>query len=118
VIEGGVAIDRKVEDMRRHYPEPATKTPVTVRVDNDASDFSTVLEVGAPDRMGVLYDITEALSSLGVDVHLAKVATFDGRVVDAFYVRDELGRKLTDADELAEVGAALRERLERRAVPR
>jgi hypothetical protein len=43
-------------------------------------------------------------------VHLATVATYEGRVVDSFYVRDELGRKFTgDADE---VGRALRDRLE------
>jgi UTP:GlnB (protein PII) uridylyltransferase len=44
-------------------------------------------------------------------VHLAKVATFDGRVVDAFYVRDELGRKLADPDRLAALDVALQERL-------
>jgi [protein-PII] uridylyltransferase len=112
VIEGATSIDRLVQDRRRHYPEPATRTAVTVRVDNEASDFSTVLEVGAPDRMGLLYDITTAFSALGIDVHLAKVATFEGRVVDAFYVRDELGRKLTDADDLAEVASALHGRLD------
>jgi [protein-PII] uridylyltransferase len=97
--------------MRRHYPGPAVQTPVTVRVDNDASDFSTVLEVGAPDRMGLLYDITRSLSALGLDVHLAKVATFDGRVIDAFYVRDELGRKVTDADAVQELTDELGQRL-------
>jgi [protein-PII] uridylyltransferase len=115
VIEGATSIDRLVEDRRRHYPEPASAASVTVGVDNEASDFSTVLEVGAPDRMGLLYDITMAFSTLGIDVHLAKVATFDGRVVDAFYVRDELGRKLTDTDDLAEVASALHARLDGRA---
>jgi [protein-PII] uridylyltransferase len=110
-IEGSISIDRKVEDTRRHYPAPKIDTPVTVRVDNDASDFSTVIEVGAPDRMGLLYDITRAFSSVDLDVHLAKVATFDGRVVDAFYVRDEFGRKVTDADRLTEISRTLRERL-------
>ena len=103
VIEGAISIDRKVEEMRRHYPAPSVSTPVTVRVDHDASDFSTVLEIGAPDRMGLLYDITDVLSRAQIDVHLAKVATFDGRVVDAFYVRDELGRKLTSPARLAEL---------------
>jgi [protein-PII] uridylyltransferase len=111
VVEGAISIDGKVEEMRRHYPPPSVRTPVTVRVDDDASDFSTVLEIGAPDRMGLLYDITDVLSRSGIDVHLAKVATFDGRVVDAFYVRDELGRKLTDPDRLASLDAALQERL-------
>jgi [protein-PII] uridylyltransferase len=107
VIEGATSIDRKVEDMRRHYPGPAVQTPVSVRVDNDASDFATVLEIGAPDRMGLLYDITKALSGVGLDVHLAKVATFDGRVVDAFYVRDELGRKITDTSALDQLTGEL-----------
>lgn len=111
VIEGATSIDRRVEEMRRHYPGPVVQTPVTVRADNDASDFSTVLEVGAPDRMGLLYDITQALSALGLDVHLAKVATFDGRVVDAFYVRDELGRKVTDPAALEELTGDLQRRL-------
>ncbi len=110
-IEGAISIDRRVEDMRPHYPAPSVATPVTVRVDNDASDFSTVIEIGAPDRMGLLYDITRAFSSLGLDVHLAKVATFDGRVVDAFYVRDELGRKVTDTQRLTEIDRALRDHL-------
>jgi UTP:GlnB (protein PII) uridylyltransferase len=39
------------------------------------------------------------------------VATFDGRVVDAFYVRDALGRKIVDAGQLDEVDRALRELL-------
>ena len=43
-------------------------------------------------------------------MHLAKVATYDGRVVDAFYVRDGVGRKLADDPE--EIDRALRLRLE------
>ena len=111
VVEGAISIDRKVAETRRHYPGARVATPVTVRVDNDASDFSTVFEVGAPDRMGLLYDITDAFATLALDVHLAKVVTFDGRVVDAFYVQDELGRKVFEPDRLAEIETAVRARL-------
>jgi [protein-PII] uridylyltransferase len=82
-----------------------------VAVQNDASDFATVIEVGAPDRLGLLYDLTRTLADEGVDVHLAKVATYDGRVIDAFYVRDGLGRKLEDTATAARLDAALRSRL-------
>ncbi|TMK36082.1 MAG: ACT domain-containing protein, partial [Actinobacteria bacterium] len=75
-------------------------------------EFSTVIEVGAPDRIGLLHDITRTFADLHLGVHLAKVATFDGRVVDAFYVRDELSRKVTEPGLLAGVESALRERLE------
>jgi [protein-PII] uridylyltransferase len=115
-IEGRVSLDARVAEKRRYYPSPRAGVRVTVAADNDASDFFTVIEVGAPDRIGLLYDITRTLAELGLDVHLAKVATYDGRVVDAFYVRDELGRKVEEPGRITELERALRERLERSAV--
>jgi [protein-PII] uridylyltransferase len=112
VLQGQISLEHRVEEKRRHYPPPRRPSPVTVKLDQGASDFFTVIEVGAPDRIGVLYDITRTLADLHLDVHLAKVATYTDRVIDAFYVRDELGRKVQDADRTAEIEAALRERLE------
>ena len=94
-------------EKRRHYPE-RSDTPVTVAVDNGASDFFTVIEVGAPDRIGLLYDITRTLAELKLDVHLAKVATYTDRVVDAFYVRDALGRKVTESDDVTSIERSIR----------
>src|SRR5262249_26524881 len=110
-IEGSISLEHRVDEKRRHYPPPKLSTPITVREDNDASEFSTVIEVGAPDRIGLLFDITRSFADLHLDVHLAKVATFDGRVVDAFYVRDALGRKIVDDGRLAEIAGAVRARL-------
>jgi [protein-PII] uridylyltransferase len=110
-IDGSISIEQRVEAKRRHYPPPRRVVPVSVRVDQEASDFSTVIEVGASDRVGLLHDITRTFAELHVDVHVAKVATFDGRVVDAFYVRDALGRKIVDGAQLDEIEASLRERL-------
>jgi [protein-PII] uridylyltransferase len=70
-----------------------------------------VIEVGAPDRIGLLYDITSALADLTLDVHLAKVATYTDRVIDAFYVRDALGRKVTDRAQVDEIESTVRARL-------
>jgi [protein-PII] uridylyltransferase len=109
-VDGSVSLERRVEEKRRWYPAPKVPVPLTIRVDNTTSDFATVIEVGASDRLGLLYDITRTFAELGLDVHLAKVATYEGRVVDSFYVRDALGRKLTDETE--EVERALRLRLE------
>jgi [protein-PII] uridylyltransferase len=109
-VDGSISLERRVDEKRRWYPAPRVPSPVTVAVDNDASDFSTVIEVGAPDRLGLLYDITRTFAELGLDVHLAKVATYEGRVVDAFYVRDGVGRKLADDPE--EIDRALRHGLE------
>jgi [protein-PII] uridylyltransferase len=109
-IEGRLALDHRVEAKRRYYPPPRHEIPVEVEVHPDASDFFTVVEVGASDRIGLLYDITRTFAELRLDVHLAKVATYGARVVDAFYVRDVLGRKL-DAEQAGELERALRARL-------
>ena len=71
-----------------------------------------MVEVGAPDRLGLLFDVTRTLAELELDVHLAKVATYGVRVVDVFYVRDALGRKIEDPGRVAELEDALRARLE------
>ncbi len=110
-IEGRLSLGYRVEEKRRRYPAPRGEVPVRVAVDNSASDFSTVIEVGAADRIGFLFDVTRTLSELGLDVHLAKVATYGARVVDAFYVRDELGRKVDDDDRIAELRRVLEARL-------
>jgi [protein-PII] uridylyltransferase len=110
-IEGRLSLDHRVRQKRRHYPGPRTEVPVRVEVDNEASDFFTVIEVGAPDRLGLLFDITRTFAELQLDVHLAKVATFGERVVDAFYVRDDLGRRVDDSERVYELQEALRDRL-------
>jgi [protein-PII] uridylyltransferase len=109
-IEGTTSLERRVEQKRRWYRPSAVQVPVTVTVQHDASDFATVIEVGAPDRLGLLYDVTRTFADHGVDVHVAKVATYEGRVVDAFYVHDSLGRKLDDGTS-EELAASLRSRL-------
>ena len=110
-VEGRLSLDHRVHAKRAHYPGPRQDVPVRVTIDNDASDFFTVVEVGAPDRLGLLFDVTRALAELQLDVHLAKVATYGVRVVDAFYVRDALGRRVEDPSQIAEIEQALRSSL-------
>ena len=111
VQRGPEHLERLLNDKRRHYPPPRPGIPVEVSVDNAASDFFTVVEVGAADRIGLLHDITRAFTELGLDVHLAKVGTYGERVIDAFYVRDALGRKVEEPDRVAEIERATAARL-------
>ena len=92
-LDGRMSLDHRVREKRRHYPAPAS-VPTRVTFHDDASDFYTVVEVSAADRIGLLFDLASVFRDLGLDVHLAKVATLGERVVDAFYVRDLAGRKL------------------------
>jgi [protein-PII] uridylyltransferase len=110
VLEGRLSLEHRVGQKRSHYPPPLD-LDVEVSVHNDVSDFFTVVEVGCPDRIGLLFDITATLAELHLDVHLAKVSTYGGRVVDAFYVRDELGQKIDGAAQISEIEQALTARL-------
>jgi [protein-PII] uridylyltransferase len=107
VLEGRLSLAHGVDRKRAQYPQPRRDLPIEVSVHNDVSDFFTVVEVGCPDRIGLLFDITSALADLHLDVHLAKVATYGGRVVDAFYVRDALGRKVEDDARVEEIERGL-----------
>jgi [protein-PII] uridylyltransferase len=110
-LEGRISLEYRVAEKRRHYPRPRADVPVEVEVDNEASDFATVVEVSAPDRIGLLFDLARTLHELELDVHLAKVATYGARVVDAFYVRDLYGGKVEDPEHVAEIRRAIVARL-------
>jgi [protein-PII] uridylyltransferase len=72
-----------------------------VTVDNSLSDTHTVVEVRAPDRLGLLYLITRALAAEGLDIATAKIATDRDHALDAFYVTGRAGGKVETPDALA-----------------
>ncbi len=69
-----------------------------VMVDNRLSDADTVIEVKCADRLGLLYQITRALSAEGLDIASARIATEIDQAYDTFYVHDRTGRKLVEPD--------------------
>jgi [protein-PII] uridylyltransferase len=77
--------------------------PAGVRFDNQASSAYTVIDVQAEDRVGLLYDISEALNEVGVDIYLAKIVTERGAAIDAFYVAERDGSKITSDSRLADI---------------
>jgi [protein-PII] uridylyltransferase len=66
-----------------------------------------VLEVRAPDEVGLLHRITRVLFEARLDVVSARVSTLGELVVDAFYVREAKGDKVTDPDRLDQIIAAI-----------
>lgn len=111
VLEGRLAVQARLAERARvyggHGKRPAVHEPPRVVVDNQASRDATVVEVHAPDSIGVLYRITRALAELDLDISSAKVQTLGDRVVDAFYVRRSTGGKLDDPAVMVEVERAL-----------
>ena len=50
----------------------------------------------AVDELGLLHRVTRTLFDCDLDVVSARVSTVGDAVVDAFYVRDAAGQKVTD----------------------
>ena len=105
-LAGRLALAARLGDRSRTYrPIRLTARPArpTMTVDNVSSATATVLEVTCPDGVGVLYRITRAFAELDLDIVRAHVQTLGSDVIDAFYVRDPFGAKITDPEHLAEV---------------
>ena len=105
-LAGRLAVAARLGDRSRTYrPIHLTARPArpTMTVDNVSSATATVLEVTCPDGVGVLYRITRAFAELDLDIVRAHVQTLGSDVIDAFYVRDQFGAKITDPEHLAEV---------------
>ena len=107
---GRVALEARLTRKAFDY-RPAAPVKVDVRIVDDASVHSTVVEVRGPDALGLLYAITAGLSDLDLDIHVAKIDTLGRRVVDTFYVRDSRGRKLAP-EQAAEIQRAVSHRVE------
>lgn len=75
--------------------------------DNKASNHFTVIEVNARDRPALLNRLARELFENQLIVQSAHITAYGERAADTFYVTDLLGGKLTNADRLASIEAAL-----------
>jgi len=80
----------------------------SVAIAERASSRTTVVEVNALDRPGLLARLARAIHSQGHEVHSAHIATYGERAVDVFYLSNAGGRKLS-ADQIEDLRAALLE---------
>jgi len=72
------------------------KVPAEIKVNNQDSDFYTIVEATGEDRLGILYEITQALTDHGCDIHFARISTLGNRIVDVFYIQDTWGEKIEE----------------------
>ena len=75
------------------------RVPGEVKINNQDSGFYTIVEVSGEDRLGILYESTQALTDHGCDIHFARISTFGNRIVDVFYVQDESGEKIQEKNQ-------------------
>ncbi|MGK2930216.1 MAG: [protein-PII] uridylyltransferase [Acidimicrobiales bacterium] len=98
-LEGRLALKARLSDRAAAYrtSRPTLDTQPKVEFHLDDSSTATVIEVHAPDSVGVLYRITAAIAELDLDIVRARVQTFVDEVIDSFYVQDASGGKVPES---------------------
>lgn len=77
------------------------KHALRIDVDNETSDYFTIIEVHTDDFPGLLFSITDTLFKCGLDIYVSKIATNMDQVVDIFYVRNLYGEKVHTPEQIA-----------------
>ncbi|WP_330332862.1 [protein-PII] uridylyltransferase [Streptomyces sp. NBC_00536] len=95
-LDGSLDVPAKLADREAAYPRRrgVVPPPPRVTVVADVSSLATVLEVRAPDAVGLLHRIGRALDAGGVRVRSAHVSTLGANAVDTLYVTDVEGKPL------------------------
>ncbi len=84
VLTGEANVEEILSKKRRPIEIGGPVQHLAVR--NDLSESLTVIEVGSSDERAMLYRASGALSSLGWDIHSARVSHFRGKSMANFYV--------------------------------
>ncbi|PRD43372.1 [protein-PII] uridylyltransferase [Phyllobacterium phragmitis] len=91
---------------KRTKPKRAAKAfrlEPRVEINNTLSNKFTVVEVEGLDRPGLLSELTGVISDLSLDIASAHITTFGEKVIDAFYVTDLVGHKISSPARQANV---------------
>jgi [protein-PII] uridylyltransferase len=87
------------------------KVPAEVKINNQDSDFFTIIEITGEDRLGILFELTQALTDHGCNIYFARISTLGNRIVDVFYVQDTWGEKIEETPKMDLLQKTLLQRL-------
>ncbi|MFB7465763.1 [protein-PII] uridylyltransferase [Streptomyces sp. NPDC056224] len=106
-LDGSLDVPARLADREAAYPRRrgVVPPPPRVAVVPDVSALATVLEVRAPDAVGLLHRIGRALESGGVRVRSAHVSTLGANAVDTLYVTTPEGKPLEPVQAAALAGS-------------
>ncbi len=107
LLKGEIRLSALMAKRRGKGRLGAFKVAPEVLVDNALSNQFTVIEVSGLDRPGLLFELTNTLSDLNLDITSAHITTFGEKAVDVFYVTDLTNKKITSPQR----HNAIRERL-------
>jgi len=98
---------RKISRRMQHF-----KLPIKIAFHEAKHRQCTVMQISCSDRPALLAHISRALLDCNIRILTAKITTIGERVEDVFYITDEKGRPVEDADKKEHIVAAITKAIE------
>jgi [protein-PII] uridylyltransferase len=113
VLTGETDLDRMLKSRMQAEGKKATpkvKIKTSIECDNHCSSNSTLVQVVAQDRPGLLYMVASCFSNHKCNIEIALIDTEGQMAIDVFYLT--ANRKKLAPEHLKQVEAALKEALQ------
>ena len=85
-VTGKVDVKKLLSGRRKPAIAGGAHVAPSVAFNNEASETSSLIEIVAVDRPGLLYDLTSVLSSAGLNIEVVLIDTEAHKALDVFYV--------------------------------
>ncbi len=103
-LHGQLRLKEAVASINQHRTRiKAFSVEPRVIIDNQSSNRFTVIEINGLDRIGLLYNLTDALFHLSLNIASAHITTFGEKAIDVFYVTDLTGGKIVNPARHAQI---------------
>ena len=95
ILKSGNSPDKKISELRKkidgnrlfsNKEKLGEKIPPQVDVYRDVNLGRTIVEVKAPDQVGLLHLLAKTISKCGFDIEFARIATEQGIATDIFHI--------------------------------
>ncbi len=103
-LQGKLRLKDAVANATHQRPRlKAFSVEPRVIIDNQSSNRFTVIEINGLDRIGLLYNLTDALFHLSLNIASAHITTFGEKAIDVFYVTDLTSGKILNPARHAQI---------------
>jgi [protein-PII] uridylyltransferase len=101
VIAGLLQLNKEVASMKSKWwriESKFFKRTGQVKIVFEKHEKYTIIDVFSPDRLGFLFQVTNKMNELGLNIYFAKISTRGDDIVDSFYVLDRNRNKISPND--------------------